>query len=90
MLSMDDSRLLLAKSRRLLGTSKRLLRDLDDHGISVNNADAASEVPPKDRSDRPQTSSEYARIDENDDSSRRTQRLQVAGAAPWNRPRQPR
>jgi hypothetical protein len=90
MVTLGESRVLLAKSRRLLVTSKRLLRDLEERGVTLDHADATGEAARKNPSDRPQTRSAYAENDENGGSSQRAQRLPVAGPAPWNRPRQPR
>ncbi len=90
MVSFHDSCVLLAKSRRLLVTSKRLLRDLEDCTREpVNSQDAGLKVQPKNPPDRFQT--KPARVDcENAAPIEAETTDPDASSVIWNRPRRPR
>jgi hypothetical protein len=91
MVSINQGRLILAKSRRLLVTSKRLLQDLEDQSRGrVAPAQARNEAPSNNLSGRFQTNLGDAEIDEKFDSSGAVKRELNAASAYGHRPRRPR
>ncbi len=89
MVTIGESRVLLAKSRRLLVSSKRLLRDLEDRRLSLNSAEPTAEAAAENPSDRPQTRTIDADFDENSNYSAEGQHVQIADAVPRSRSRHP-
>jgi hypothetical protein len=90
MVSVHEGRVLLAKSRRLLVASQRLLADLEDLDRLVSRSDMRLDAPSKDRTDRFQTRRTDAGIDGPAALKQAGQRERDAGSEPWHRPRRPR
>jgi hypothetical protein len=91
MVSIHDGRLLLAKSRRLLVTSKRLFQDLESGSLAPNNAAGANpQTLPKNRSGRRETKLELAGVDGNPGPYEAEHRQDDVDSESWNRPRKPR
>jgi hypothetical protein len=89
MVSLHESRVVLAKSRRLLVTSKRLLQVLEGRSGGMNNGAMESrEAPDKSPSDCFPT--KLSRLEFQRNKAPNEVEPQVGGDKSWNRPRQPR